>query len=198
MAEKDLLNKLVSEFSRLPSIGKKTAQRLAYFIMSEPEEKALGLANSIIEAKKELSFCEKCFNYTHQKYCPYCLSKSRNGEVVCVTETPKEIEVIESTHEFSGKYHVLHGVIAPLKGVTPEDLKIKELIARIEADNIKEVIIALDFSVEADATTIYLSRLLKPLGIKVSRIASGIPAGASLEFADTVTLGQAIRGRINI
>ena len=198
MNTQDALHKLVFEFAKLPSIGKKTAQRLAYYIMSQSEENALELANSIIDAKRKVNFCENCFNYSENASCRICNDSSRDTGIICVTETPREIDVIESTHEYSGTYHVLHGLIAPLKGISPENLKIRELLNRIEKNEIREIIIALDFTVEADATTLYLTRLIKPLGVSITRIASGIPAGASLEFADTVTLGQALRGRIKL
>lgn len=198
MAENDVLKRLVAEFSKLPSIGKKTAQRLAYYVLSQEKEKALALANAIIDARENITFCENCFNYTDKELCEYCESSSRENGILCVVETPKEIEIIESTREFFGRYHVLHGLISPLKGINPEDIRLKELVQRISVESIDEIIIALDFSVEADATALYISRLLKPAGIRITRLAPGIPAGASLEYADTVTLSQAIKGRISI
>ena len=198
MSENDILKRLVSEFSKLPSVGKKTAQRLAYYILSQEKEKALALAYSIIDAREKISFCQNCFNYTDTELCDFCSHNSRENGIICVVESPREIEIIESTREFFGRYHVLHGLISPLKGISPDDIHIKELISRISRENIEEVIVALDFSVEADATSLYISRLLKPSGIKITRLAPGIPAGASLEYADTVTLSQAIKGRISI
>jgi recombination protein RecR len=198
MSENDILKRLVSEFSKLPSVGKKTAQRLAYYILSQEKEKALALAYSIIDAREKISFCQNCFNYTDTELCEFCNHNSRENGILCVVESPREIEIIECTREFYGRYHVLHGLISPLKGISPDDIHIKELISRISRENIEEVIVALDFSVEADATSLYISRLLKPSGIKITRLAPGIPAGASLEYADTVTLSQAIKGRISI
>lgn len=198
MAEIDIVQRLVAEFAKLPSIGKKTAQRLAYYILAQKKDKALELANAIIDAKNIISFCENCFNYSETDLCEYCASNNRDKTRICIVETPKEIDVIESTKEFNGTYHVIHGLISPLKGITPENLKLKELLNRIGREDVQEILIALDFSVEADATTLYIAKLIKPLGVKVTRLASGIPAGASLEYADTVTLSQAIRGRIDI
>ncbi|MCK9225217.1 MAG: recombination mediator RecR [Candidatus Muirbacterium halophilum] len=198
MSENLILKRLVSEFSKLPSVGKKTAQRLAYYILSQEKEKALALAYSIIDAREKISFCENCFNYTDNELCDLCQNNGRKNGILCVVESPREIEIIESTREFFGRYHVLHGLISPLKGISPNDIRLRELIARITKENIEEVIIALDFSVEADATSLYISRLLKPSGINITRLAPGIPAGASLEYADTATLTQAIKGRISI
>ncbi|PLX16594.1 MAG: recombination protein RecR [Candidatus Muiribacterium halophilum] len=198
MKEVTPVERLIDQLSTLPSIGRKTAQRLAYFILAQPEERAVSLAESIVNARKKISFCENCFNYSEREFCDICENNNRDRSVVMIVESPKDIPVIESTNEFNGLYHVLHGVISPLKGISPDDLRIRELINRVGKGEIEEVIIGLDFSVESEATTIYISRLLKPLGISITRFASGIPAGAALEYADSMTLSQAIRGRIEI
>jgi recombination protein RecR len=198
MNKSDIVRELIVEFAKLPSIGKKTAQRLTYHILSLPEKEALGLAEAIQKAKKSIGFCEICFNYTPSRLCEFCHDERRDDDIICVIEDPKDINIIENTGEFSGRYHILHGLISPLKGCGPDELKIRELISRLSDESVKEVILAFDFSVEADATSLYLSRLIRPLGVKVTRLASGIPAGAALEYADSVTLTQAIKKRTEI
>ncbi|MFW5782400.1 MAG: recombination mediator RecR [Candidatus Muiribacteriaceae bacterium] len=198
MNQSELVRNLIMEFAKLPSIGKKTAQRLTYHILALPDNEALGLARAIQAAKSSIGFCEVCFNYCEDGRCDICQDNSREEHMICVVEDPKDIAVIESTGEFHGRYHILHGLISPLKGQGPDDIRIKELIERLSDDKVKEVLIAFDFSVEADATSLYLSRLIRPLGVSVTRLASGIPAGASLEYADTVTLTQAIKKRTEV
>ncbi|WP_425446851.1 recombination mediator RecR [Dethiothermospora halolimnae] len=190
--------KLIEEFAKLPGIGKKTAQRLAFHILDLNTEEANSLAKSIVEAKKNIKYCSICSNLTDRDPCPICSSKKRDKSVICVVEDPRDIVAMERTREFNGLYHVLHGSISPMDDIGPEDIKIKELLQRINKEEIKEVIIATNPTIEGEATAMYISKLLKPMGIKITRIAHGIPVGGDLEYADEVTLSKALEGRREI
>lgn len=192
----DSIEKAIEMFASLPSVGRKTAQRLCYHLLRQPDKFISDFSEALLNLKKNVKFCSACFNYTETDPCPVCKSAKRNGEVICVVEEPNDVTAIEKTGEFYGLYHVLHGVLNPLDGVNPEDLKIKELIARLI--DVEEVILALNPSVEGEVTTQYLAKLIKPLGIKTTRIARGLPVGADLEFADDATITRAIEGRIEI
>ena len=189
------LDKLVEQFEQLPGIGSKTAQRLAYFVLNLPKEKAKEFADSIVSAHEKIHYCKVCCNLTDGELCPICRNEARDRSVICVVEDPRDVFAFERTHEFKATYHVLHGAISPLSGIGPEQLCIKELLARVQDGTVQEVIMATNPTVEGEATARYLSRLLKPLGIKVTRLAYGIPVGGDLEYADEVTLSRAIEGR---
>lgn len=189
------IEKLIESFEKLPSIGHKTATRLAFHMLNLNEESTREFINSIIEAKKNLRYCSKCFNITETDPCPICSSPKRDQSTICVVEDVKDVVAMEKTHEFKGVYHVLHGSISPMNGIGPEDIKIKELLERLRDTDVKEIIIATNPRVEGEATAIYLSKLIKPIGIKVTRIAHGIPVGGDLEYTDEVTLSKALEGR---
>ena len=189
------LDKLVEQFEQLPGIGSKTAQRLAYFVLNLPKEKAKEFADSIVSAHEKIHYCKVCCNLTDGELCPICRNEARDRSVICVVEDPRDVFAFERTHEFKATYHVLHGAISPLSGIGPEQLCIKELLARVQDGTVQEVIMATNPTVEGEATAMYLSRILKPLGIKVTRLAYGIPVGGDLEYADEVTLSRAIEGR---
>ncbi len=189
------LAKLIEQFERLPGIGSKTAQRLAYFVLNMPKEQAKEFSTAIIDAHEKIRYCDVCCNFSDQDLCPVCRSTSRDTSVICVVETPRDAIALENTHEYSGTYHVLHGAISPLNGVGPDQLCIKQLLNRLTDDTVKEIIMATNPTVEGEATAMYLSRLLKPMGIKVTRLAYGIPVGGDLEYADEVTLARALEGR---
>lgn len=189
------IEKLIESFEKLPSIGHKTATRLAFHMLNLNEESTKEFINSIIEAKKNLRYCSKCFNITETDPCPICSSPKRDQSTICVVEDVKDVVAMEKTHEFKGVYHVLHGSISPMNGIGPEDIKIKELLERLRDTDVKEIIIATNPRVEGEATAIYLSKLIKPIGIKVTRIAHGIPVGGDLEYTDEVTLSRALEGR---
>ena len=189
------IEKLIESFEKLPSIGHKTATRLAFHMLNLNEEATKEFINSIIEAKKNLRYCSKCFNITETDPCPICSSPKRDQSTICVVEDVKDVVAMEKTHEFKGVYHVLHGSISPMNGIGPEDIKIKELLERLRDTDVKEIIIATNPRVEGEATAIYLSKLIKPIGIKVTRIAHGIPVGGDLEYTDEVTLSKALEGR---
>lgn len=191
------LEKLVNCFASLPGIGRKSASRLAYKIIEMSEDEVKAFADSIIEAKNSVRLCPVCQAYCENGLCNICSDTRRTNETIIVVEDNKALEAIEETREYNGKYHVLHGVISPVDGIGPEQLKIKELLARLN-ENVKEVIIATNPSVEGEATAMYLGRLIKPFGIKVTRLAYGLPVGATLEFADSVTLLKAIEGRTEV
>ncbi len=192
------IERLIENFERLPSIGHKTATRLAFYMLNQNEEGINEFINSIVDAKKKLKYCSKCFNITDTDPCPICNSPKRDQSTICVVEDVKDIVAMEKTHEFKGVYHVLHGSISPMNGIGPEDIKIKELLERMRETDIKEIIIATNPRVEGEATAIYLSKLIKPLGVKVTRIAHGIPVGGDLEYTDEVTLSKALEGRREI
>lgn len=186
---------LIDEFSKLPGIGRKTAQRLAFHVISLSDDAVEKLSGAIIDAKRNVRHCSICTNLTDKDVCSICGDQSRNNELLCVVEDPRDVVAMEKTKEFKGRYHVLHGAISPLDGIGPEDIKIKELLIRINTDTIEEVIIATNPNIEGEATAMYISKLLKPMGIKVTRIAHGIPVGGDLEYADEVTLTKALEGR---
>lgn len=186
---------LIDELARLPGIGPKTAQRLAFFILKMDSEDARRLAAAVVEVKEKIRFCLRCFNVSTEELCEYCSDDRRDSKLVCVVEEARDIVAIEKTGEFRGRYHVLGGAISPIDGVGPDDLHILELLTRISEDDVKEVIVATNPNVEGDATAMYLHRLLSPLGVEVSRIASGLPVGGDLEYADEVSLGRALEGR---
>lgn len=190
--------KLIEEFEKLPGIGHKTAQRLAFHVLNLPQEKVENLANSIREAKLKTRYCSVCSNLTDTDPCTICSSAARDRAMICVVENPRDVAAMERTREFKGLYHVLHGAISPMAGIGPDDIKIKELLARIHQGNIREVIMATNPNVEGEATAMYISKLLKPLGIRTTRIAHGIPVGGDLEYADEVTLARAFEGRRDI
>ncbi len=190
------LNKLINELSKLPGIGGKTAQRLAFHILSLSDREAEALAEAIVSAKKNLRYCSECGNLTDQDKCLICSDATRDRSVICVVETPQDVVAMERIREYKGLYHVLHGAISPAEGIGPNDINLKSLITRLQAsDEVKEIIIATNPNIEGEATAMYISRLLKPAGIKVTRIAHGIPVGGDLEYADEVTLLKAIEGR---
>ena len=189
------LTKLTECFARLPGIGRKSAQRLAFHILRMPEEEAKAFANAILEAREKIGYCEICKNITDTPRCAICSDETRDKSTVCVVEDPRDVIAIERTKEYHGLYHVLGGLISPMDGIGLENLFIKELLARLGDGSVKEVIMATNPTVEGEATAMYLSRLIKPMGIKVSRLAYGIPVGGNLEYADEVTLYRAIEGR---
>ena len=189
------IERLIESFEKLPSIGHKTATRLAFYMLNQSKEATDEFINSIIEAKKNLKYCSKCFNITDTDPCPICASPKRDQSTICVVEDVKDVVAMEKTHEFKGLYHVLHGSISPMNGIGPDDIKIKELLTRLMEGTVKEVILATNPRVEGEATAIYLSKLIKPLGITVTRIAHGIPVGGDLEYTDEVTLSKALEGR---
>ena len=189
------LETLIEKFASLPGIGYKTAQRLAFYVLSLPDSEALEFADAIAGAKKNVRCCRVCQNLTDMDVCSICESPHRDGETVCVVSDPKDVLAVERTREYNGKYHVLHGVISPMNHVGPDDIKIKELVERVAAGGIKEIILATNPDTEGETTARYISRLIKPFGVKVTRIAYGIPMGSNLEFADDATLTRAIEGR---
>ena len=189
------IEKLIESFEKLPSIGHKTATRLAFHVLNLNQDDVNEFINSIVEAKKNLKYCSKCFNITDTDPCPICSSPKRDQSIICVVEDVRDVVAMEKTHEFKGAYHVLHGSISPMNGIGPEDIKIKELLERLKDTDVKEIILATNPRVEGEATAIYLSKLIKPIGIKVTRIAHGIPVGGDLEYTDEITLSKALEGR---
>ena len=189
------LENLIDQFARFPGIGRKGATRMAYEVMSMSNEQAMQLAKAIEAAKTGLHRCRLCQDYTAGEVCPICSSPKRDRSIICVVESPRDIKAIERTHEYNGLYHVLHGLISPMDGIGPEQLHIKELLARISAGGVDEVIMATNPTVEGEATAMYIARLLKPMGVRVTRLAYGIPVGGNLEYADEVTLFRALEGR---
>jgi recombination protein RecR len=189
---------LLDELEKLPGIGPKSAQRLAYHLLGCSKEEAETLARAITEAKEKIRFCSRCFNFSEEELCPICANESRDHSTVCVVEEPKDLAAIERTREFKGVYHVLHGAISPLDGVNPEALKIKELLERIRRENVEEVVIATNPNIEGETTAMYIAKLIKPLGVKVTRLASGLPVGGDLDYVDEVTLGRALEARREI
>ena len=189
------VEQLVEEFAQLPGIGKKTALRLALFILKMPHEKVAAFARALITMKEKVRYCSVCSNITESDPCNICSSAKRNRRIICVVEEPNDVMALEKTNEFHGLYHVLGGALSPLDNIGPEDLKVKELLSRI-TDDIEEIILAMNPNVEGETTTVYLSRLLKPLNVNVTRIARGLPIGGDLEFADEATLSRALEGRI--
>ena len=189
------LARLIDELKRLPGIVQKSAQRIAFHLERAPREDVERLAAAILDAKDKIRLCSVCNNLTELDPCEYCTDPRRDGEVICVVETPYNVIGVEKTREFRGQYHVLHGVLSPLQGIGPDQLKLKNLLERLRSDKVKEIIVATSPTVEGEATAVYLSKLIKPLGVKVSRIAMGVPVGSELEFADEVTMLKAIEGR---
>jgi recombination protein RecR len=186
---------LIDELGRLPGVGPKSAQRIAFHLLKVSKEDANRLARSIIEAKERVRFCALCFNISEGEQCGICADPRREATVVCVVEEPRDLVAVEKTGEFKGRYHVLQGAISPIEGVGPEQLRIRELLERIGSEGIEEVILCTNPNLEGEATALYLGRLLKPLGLRVTRIASGLPVGGDLEYADELTLGRALEGR---
>lgn len=192
------IEKLIESFEKLPSIGHKTAQRLAFYMLDLSNEEAEEFTNSILNAKKNLHFCSKCFNISDTDPCNICSNPKRDQSIICVVEDVRDVIAMERTHEFNGVYHVLHGSISPMNGVGPDDIKIKELLNRLMKGEVKEIILATNPRVEGEATSMYISKLVKPLGIKTTRIARGIPVGGDLEYTDEITLTKALEGRSEI
>ena len=189
------IEKLIESFEKLPSIGHKTAQRLAFYMLDLPEAEVLEFTNSIINAKNNLKFCSICFNIADSDPCHICSNVKRDKSTICVVEDVRDVIAMERTHEYKGVYHVLHGTISPMNGIGPNDIKIKELLTRLLPGQVNEVILATNPRVEGEATSMYISKLIKPLGVKVTRIARGIPVGGDLEYTDEVTLTQALENR---
>ncbi|MCI5727075.1 MAG: recombination mediator RecR [Clostridium sp.] len=191
------IEKLIEEFAKLPSIGQKTAQRLTLHILNLPDEEVREFADALVKARGTIKYCSVCGNFTDSDPCPICANPNRDKGTICVVEQPKDIMTIEKVKEFNGVYHVLHGNLSPMQGRGPQDIKIRELVARMN-ENVKEVILATNPNVEGEATAMYISKVLKPLEVKVTRIAAGIPVGGDLEYADEVTLSKALEGRKEI
>lgn len=192
------LTRLIFELSKLPGIGEKSATRLAYYILNQDVSYSDGLAQALRDAKQKLKYCQHCFNFSENTQCEICSDAKRDPNIVCVVERPSDVTPVEKTGSYRGVYHVLHGLLSPLDGIGPDDLKMRELFIRLKEADIKEVIFALNPSVEGEATTLYLSRLLKPVGIKISQVAYGIPFGGTIEFTDRQTLGKALENRIEM
>ena len=192
------LENLVEQFEKMPGIGHKTAQRLAYYVLNLSKTQAEELAGAVLDAHTKIHYCSKCCNLTDKELCPVCASPLRDNSVICVVETPRDATAVENTHEFKGVYHVLHGAISPLNDIGPDNLTIKQLVARLSDDTVNEVIMATNPTVEGDATALYISKLLKPMCVKVTRLADGIPVGGDLEYADEYTLAKALEGRNEI
>lgn len=192
----DSIEKLIEEFSKFPGIGKKTAQRMAFFVLKQRKEEAEALAQSILDVKSKVGYCSICFNITEDDPCSICKAEKRDKSAICVVEEANDVVALEKTNQYKGLYHVLGGVLSPLDGIGPDDLKVKELLSRLKSKQVKEVILATNPSAEGEATAIYLSKLIKPLGVKVTRIARGLPAGGDLEYADQTTLANALEGRV--
>lgn len=192
------IEKLVESFEKLPSIGHKTAQRLAFHILDLSNEEVKEFVDSITNAKKNIKYCSKCYNISDSETCSICSNSKRDESLICVVEDVRDVVAMERTHEFNGVYHVLHGSISPMSGVGPDDIKIKELLARLMDGSVKEIILATNPRVEGEATSMYISKLVKPLGVKATRIARGIPIGGDLEYTDEVTLTKALEGRSEI
>jgi len=192
------IERLIDEFRKMPGIGPKSAQRLAYNVLRRPREDAERLSHAILEVKEKIRYCSRCNNFSDQDPCSYCSNPGRSNETICVVEEPYDILAVEKTREYHGQYHVLHGVLSPINGVGPEDLRLKNLLERLREGNVKEIILATNPNVEGEATAIYIAKLLKPIGVKVSRIALGLPVGSDLEFADEVTMSKALEHRHEI
>ena len=192
------INKLIEEFSRLPGIGAKSAQRLAFHVLNMPMDQVQSLSNAILNAKANVQYCKCCYTLTDQEICPICNNSRRDHHVIMVVENTRDLAAYEKTGKFDGVYHVLHGAISPMLGIGPGDIKIKELLVRLQREDVREVIIATNSSLEGEATAMYISKLIKPAGIKVTRIASGVPVGGDLEYIDEVTLTRALDGRVEL
>ncbi len=192
------LQDLIEEFEKLPGIGSKTAQRLAFHVLNQPLEKAEKFANALVYAKKSLCYCKECQNLSDKDICNICSNPTRDKSVICVMESPKDVLQMERTNEFKGVYHVLHGAISPMDNIGPGDIRIKELVTRVSCGQVEEVIMATNPNLEGETTAMYISKLLKPFGVKVTRIAHGVPVGGELEFADEVTLSKAMQWRVEL
>ena len=192
------ISTLIEEFSKLPGVGRKTAQRLAFHVINMNMNDVEALSKAIVEAKKEIKYCSICYNITDKDPCSMCSNKNRDSSVICVVEDPRDVAAMERTKEFNGQYHVLNGVISPMDGIGPDMIRIKELIQRLGNQDVSEIIMATNPTIEGDATAMYIARLLKPMGIKVTRIAHGLPVGGDLEYADEVTISKALEGRREI
>lgn len=192
------ISTLISELSGLPGIGSKSAQRLAFYLLSQPREEVAKLSEAIISARDNVKFCQECFTLTDEDICPICANSKRNKNIIMVVEDTKDLAAYEKTGKFEGVYHVLHGAISPMQGVGPNDIKLKELMVRLQQNDVEEVIIATNSSLEGETTAAYISKLIKPAGIKVTRIASGVPVGGDLEYIDEVTLLRALEGRMEL
>lgn len=190
--------KLIEEFAKLPGIGKRSAERLAFHILKQPKESITAFSNALLDAKEEITFCPICQSLTDKTPCSICRDVKRDHGLICVVENPKDILAMEKTKEYTGVYHVLHGVISPMDGIGPNDIKIKELLERTKEDNVHEIIIATNPTIEGEATAMYISKLFHPLGVKVTRIAHGLPVGGELEYADEITITRALEGRHEI
>ncbi|MBP3929599.1 MAG: recombination protein RecR [Peptostreptococcaceae bacterium] len=192
------ISRLIEEFSKLPGVGRKTAQRLAFHVINMNTNDVEALSKAIVDAKKEIRYCSVCYNITDKAVCSMCSNKNRDDSIICVVEDPRDVAAMEKTKEFNGKYHVLNGVISPMDGIGPDMIRIKELIQRLSNQDVKEIIMATNPTIEGEATAMYIARLLKPMGIKVTRIAHGLPVGGDLEYADEVTITKALEGRREI
>ncbi|KKY02452.1 MULTISPECIES: recombination mediator RecR [Paraclostridium] len=192
------ISRLIEEFSKLPGVGRKTAQRLAFHVINMNMNDVEALSNAIVEAKKEIKYCSICYNITDKDPCSMCSNKNRDSGIICVVEDPRDVAAMEKTKEFHGQYHVLNGVISPMDGIGPDMIRVKELIQRLGNQEVREVIMATNPTIEGEATAMYIARLLKPMGIKVTRIAHGLPVGGDLEYADEVTITKALEGRREI
>ena len=193
----DSLEQLIEEFARFPGIGRKSAQRLAMYILKLPKEEIHNIARALVNVKEKIRYCSSCWNFTEEDPCGICASPKRDRKMICVVEEPNDVIALEKTNEYKGLYHVLGGSLSPLDGIGPEDLKIKELLGRMTGE-LHEIILALNPNIEGEATTIYLTRLMKPFGVKVTRLARGIPIGSDLEYADEATLTRALEGRVAV
>ena len=191
------ISRLIEELSKLPGIGPKSAQRLAFHIINMPKEQVGGLASAIVEARENIQYCSQCYNLTDSDVCPICRDERRNKKIIMVVETPRDLAAYEKTGKYEGVYHVLHGAISPMLGIGPNEIRLKELMLRLQGD-IDDVIIATNSTLEGETTAMYISKLIKPTGIKVSRIASGVPVGGDLEYIDEVTLLRALEGRVEL
>lgn len=189
------ITKLIEEFSRLPGVGKKSAQRLAFHVINMEQSEAVAFAEAILDVKRKVKYCQRCFNITDQEECDICTDHRREADKICVVESPRDLIAIENTKEYHGLYHVLHGAISPMSGIGPNEVKIRELIIRLQNEDVKEIILATNPTIEGEATAMYISKLLQGIDIEVSRIAHGIPVGGDLEYADEVTLAKALEGR---
>ena len=189
------ISRLIDEFAKLPGVGKTSAQRLAFYVINMEQDQVVNFAEAILDVKRKVRYCEKCFNLTDQTICDICNDAKRDPHIMCVVESPRDLLAIENTKEFNGHYHVLHGAISPMEGIGPNEIKLKELILRLQSDETNEIIIATNPSIEGEATAMYISKLLKGTDIIVTRLAHGIPVGGDLEYADEVTLAKAIEGR---
>ncbi len=192
------LQELIAVFSSFPGIGAKTAQRLSFFLMAQSAEEVERMAKAMVFAKRKIFFCSLCFGFTEKDPCGICGDGRRDGGTICVVQNPRDVMVIENTGQYRGLYHVLHGALSPMDGLGPDDLRIPSLVKRVEESEINEVVLATNPNVEGDATAIYISRLIKPLGVKVTRIAFGLPVGGDLEYADEMTLGRSLDGRVEL